>query len=330
MKINAYAALASGKPLVPYVYEKDASDTDVIIDVVYRTLSSSDVMFIDNAWGDSKYPLVPSENIIGKVIGKGKAVHTLAVGDYVGVGYQVWSCGTCEYCRQGLEQCCPSQKVSCVDENGGFSDKRIVDARFAFKLPKNLQNPGAAPLFSAGVTVFSGITNYGISKGMNAGVIGIGRLGNLAVKFLSALECNTVAFTDHPDKIRDLESNGISVIHPKNIQSAQQSFDFILYTGTHSVPWDTYLKILKPTGTLCIVGLPNEPVSFDAVSLSDHAKRKIVGNYIGSRQDMKRMIAFASENNIAADVDIYPLKEVNEVVNLIRQKKIKYSAVISG
>jgi len=331
MEIHALASLSKNKSLVPYSYNKEITSEDVLIKVKYRTLSNSDVLFIDDYWGNTAFPVVPSEDVIGEVIKKGNAVKNLHVGDFVGIGYEVYSCGRCEYCKKGLEQFCQKQRNLRIHEQGGLSDYMIVHHDFAFPIPQELQRPEATPLFCAGLTVYSAIVNNAISKRMKVGVIGIGRLGHLALKFLKSMGCETVAFTGDLTKQNDLKTKGFEVIDLKEeLEKFNNSFDCILYTSTIDLNWDDYLKLLKPTGKLCIVGFPQNQISFSAGLLNDYSRRQIVGNFIGSRDDMKMMIAYAAKNNILADVDTFSFNESNKVLGMVKDGGIPYIAVIKS
>ncbi len=331
MQINAWAALAKNAPLTPFVYEKELTPEDVLIKVKYRTLSNSDVLFIGDFWGNTKYPLVPGEDIIGEIVKRGDRTKGLEIGDVVGVGYQVYCCGLCEWCKSGLEQFCRKQKNLRIHEHGGLADFMIVNHKFAFKIPKNLQRPEATPLFCGGLTVYSAIINNGVAKDMKVGVVGIGRLGHLALKFLKSMGCQTYAFTSNTDKKTDLAKKGYNVIDPKNdFTEYKESFDLLLYTSTADLDWNKYLSLLRPVGKMCLVGFPQNRVQFYAGLLNDYSRRQIVGNFIGSRKDMIDMISYASKHKILADAEIFPYQKSNEVLNFVRKGAIKYVSVVSS
>jgi D-arabinose 1-dehydrogenase-like Zn-dependent alcohol dehydrogenase len=331
MEIHALAAKGQGERLVPFIYEKKPTKDDVTVRVLFRTVSMSDIFQIDNFWHSTTYPIVPSEDIIGEVVQTGENVRDLKVGDVVGIGYQVYSCGACDYCKKGLDQFCEKQRNLRVHEHGGLSDYMIVDGNFVFPIPKNLQKPEATPLFCAGLTAFSSIIHNGVTEEMSVAVVGIGRVGHLAVKFLRGMGCKVTAVTEDPKKQKYLASLGVTNRNvAKEHHSLEKSFDFIIFTGTRTVDWDMYLKMLKPTGKLILIGLPQKPLVFDAINLSDYANRQIIGSYIGSKDDMKQLIRFASKHNILADVEIFPYSESHMVIDMVRNNKIQYSAVITN
>ena len=333
MKINSLASFGPNKALIKYIYNVKLGPKDVVVKIKYRTLSISDILFIDNFWGNSKYPIIPSEDIIGEVVSCGKKVSLLKKGDFIGIGYQVYSCGNCYYCRSALEQFCQEQKLLRFYEPGGLSDFMVVNEKFAFKLKKKLINAESTPLMCAGLTTYSAIVNNNVKKGFKVGVVGIGRLGHLAVKFLKAMNCEVYAFTHSLEKKGLLNKQNINVVNINNnkeIGKFNRFFDFILYTSTNNPNWETYIQLLKPEGKLCVVGLPSENISFPAWMLADFSRKQVVGNYIGSRKDMIEMLEFASQNNIHADTKVFSFKEANHVLDMIRQKKILFSAVIEG
>jgi uncharacterized zinc-type alcohol dehydrogenase-like protein len=333
MKINAYAIKVPHMPLQKFVYEKDPRQNEIVISIKYCSVTRGDVRFIDNFWGDTNYPLVPGLEIIGTIEKTGRQVQGLTVGDIVGIGYQVSSCSLCEYCLTGKEQFCQQQKLIPINDYGGFADKIIVDYRFVYKMPEKLQSAVAAPLLCSGLTTYTAITKNGVKKGMNVGVIGIGSLGHLALQFLDKLECNVTAFSHTKDKQNILKKLGAKQViisdDEKALQNCERTYDFILSTSSADLPWSKYIKILKPEGILCFVGLPPEPISFKAELLADYAQRSVVGNYIGSKKDMQAMLRFAEKHNIRALVDIFPMEQVNDVITKIRKNETHFSVVLT-
>jgi uncharacterized zinc-type alcohol dehydrogenase-like protein len=220
-----------------------------------------------------------------------------------------------------------------VNDFGGFDDQIIVDYRFVFKMPKNLQSPSSTPLLCAGLTPFAAIKKAEVKKGMNVGVVGIGSLGHLAVQFLAKMGCHVTAFTHSKQKENILKKLGaekvINSTDENELKTIGRKYDFILSTSAESVNWELYIKALKPEGTLCFVGLPSEKVNFKAELLADYAQRKIMGNYVGSRKDMEDMLEFASTHNIQAMVETYPMNKVNEAIEKMKNGKIPFSCVLT-
>ena len=332
MKIHAWAADGPKQELLPYIYEKEVGENDVLIQVTYCSLLKADTFFIDNVWGDSKYPLVPSSEIFGVVVQKGIHVADVQIGDYVGVGYQVYSCLKCEYCLQGKEQFCNKQRLLEVHENGGLAQHIIVDKNFVYKIPVKLQKPEYVSLMGYGLTAYSAIKHSNLTPGMNVGVIGVGNLGHLAVQILSKLGMKVTAFSHSPEKFDQLKklgmSNFVNTSDSKQLEANEKKYDFLLVTTYHSYDWSQFIKLLKPEGELHFIGLPNEKISFPAVLLADYARRKVTGSYIGSRQDMKELLDFAKNNDIKSITQVYDSKESNKILLMLRKNKISFNSVV--
>ena len=332
MKINAWAAKGPKQKLMPYTYEKKVGENDLLIKIQYCSLLKADAFFIDNVWGDSKYPLIPSSEIFGVVIQKGIHVEDIQIDDYIGVGYQVYSCLKCEYCLQGTEQFCKKQRLIEVHENGGLGEYIIVNANFVYKIPVKLQKPEYVSLMGYGLTAYSAIKHSNLTQGMNVGIIGVGNLGHLAVQILSKLGLNVTAFSHSPEKIGRLKKLGVSnFVNPLDaslLEANKEKYDFLLVTTYHSYDWSQFIKLLKPEGILHFIGLPNENVSFPAVLLADYARRKVTGSYIGSRQDMQELLNFANHNDIKSIAQVYSVEDSNKIISLLRENNIFFNAVI--
>ena len=330
--ISAWAAKEKGGLLKKFTYQSEIRPLETLVKVKYCSLTRGDIRFIDNFWGDIVYPVVPGLEIIGVVEETGSEVKNLKIGEYVGIGYQIGSCFKCEYCLSGKEQFCASQKVIPINGYGGLAEQIIVDYRFCFPLPKNLQTPEAAPLMCSGLTPFSAIRKAGVKRGMKTGVVGIGSLGHLTIQVLNKIGCDVTAFSHSKNKEVILNKLGVnkssSSTDDKELSRFVRKFDFIISTSSASLNWDQYLKALKPNGTLCFVGLPPENISFKAELLADYAQKIILGSYIGSRKDMKDLLKFAAENEIKAVENIFPIKGINEAIEKMRNSEIPFSTVI--
>lgn len=333
MKINGYAAYAPKEELKSFSYERTPNENEIVVSINSCSITRGDIRFIDNFWNDGNYPLVPGLEIIGKVAEIGKDVKEIRIGDVVGIGYQVGSCFTCEYCLAGKEQFCLKQQLIPVHGYGGLADAIVVDYRFAFKMPENLQTSDATPLLCAGLTPYAAIKKCEVQSGMNVGVIGIGSLGHFAIQFLNKMGCSVTAFSHTLDKSETLKnlgaSNSILSTDDNHLQKLGRQYDFIISTSSGSLVWEKYIKMLKPEGKLCFVGLPPEPVSFKAELLADAAQRSIVGNYIGSRSDMKEMLEFASKHSIKAKTEVFPMERVNDAIVKMRKNEIPFSLVLT-
>jgi len=332
MDIKAWGVNSSDEKVHELHYQKELGDNDVLIDLEYCSLLRADVFFIGNFWGDSKYPMVPSSEMFGVVSKLGKNVNSLKVGDYVGVNYQVYSCGQCEYCREGNEQFCEKQKVIEVNDMGGLAENIIVDSNFVYKIPVNLQKPDYVGLMGYGLTAYSAINNSNIKAGARVGVLGVGGLGHLAVQILNKKGFEVTALTHSENKYEILKKLGakefLNPLDEKKLEKSKKTFDFILVTSYHDYDWPKIIGLLKPEGNLCFLGLPDKNVSFQAVLLADYARRKVTGSYLGSRSEMKELLEFADKNNIKAETTVFPLAKAQEVLDSIKENKAPFCAVI--
>ena len=332
IRINAWAVKKPKGQFQKFVYEKNIGEQEVLISVKYCGLSRGDVCFIDNFWGDTSYPLIPGVEIFGVIKEKGKKVKDLKINDFVGMGYQMSSCFKCEYCKGGKEQFCKKQKVISVNGYGGLADHIVFDSSFVFKIPSGLRTPSHVPLMCSGLTVYSAIKKANVRRGMKVGVAGIGNLGHLAVQILNKMGCEVTAFSHTKKKEATLRKLGakhfVNSIDKKSLKKEKGKYDVILSTSSTPLNWPAYIEALKPQGNLCIVGLPEEDISFPPVLLADYAQRGVLGSYVGSRSEMKELLNFASKNHIKAITQVFPISEVNAVVTKIRNNKVPFSVVV--
>lgn len=332
MKINAWAAKEQKQTLTEFSYEKDIGDEDVLVQIQFCSLSKADTFFIDNFWNDTKYPYVPSCEIFGIVIKKGRSVQNANIGDYVGISYQVFSCLKCTYCSQGKEQFCKQQRLIGIHEYGGLAENIIVDSNFIYQIPLKLRKPEYVSLLGYGLTAFSAIKNANLKKNMNVGVIGLGNLGHFAAQILIQSDQIVTAFTHSENKITQLNTLGINkFINPLDntqLDENKNKYDFLLVATYYSYDWPKIIRLLKPEGKLCFVGLPKENISFPAVLLADYARRTISGSYIGSRQDLNELIIFAQNKNIKAITQTFSISEIDKAISMLRKSEIPFNATI--
>jgi D-arabinose 1-dehydrogenase-like Zn-dependent alcohol dehydrogenase len=321
--IHAYAVRQPGAVAEPFSYERAVGPDDVLVAVTHCSLARGDVQFIDNAWGDTRYPLVPGHEIVGVVAEAGANVVDLKAGDRVGIGYQQAACFACELCADDHEHLCPEQKVIGVDCYGGLADAIVVDSRFAFPLPPALDSARAAPLLSAGLTVYAAITRAALREGSEVAVLGIGGLGHVAVHFLGKMGHRVSAFSHSPDKKAMIEALGAEFVDPGRAPhpSLARRFDLILSTLNTTFDLDAHLRMLKPRGKLCVVAQPLEPVPVSLGLLYDNALRSVYGNYVGSRKDMAAMLAFAAERQVDSVVEVLPFTDVNRAIDAVRRTR---------
>jgi D-arabinose 1-dehydrogenase-like Zn-dependent alcohol dehydrogenase len=323
--INAYAVKHRGGRAEPFSYQRTLSDRDVLVRITHASVARGDVQFIDDAWGDTKFPLVPGHEIVG-VVEQADAVTTgLIAGDRVGVGYQLAACFSCELCLSGREQLCPAQEVIGVHAYGGAADHIAVDYRFVFKLPPAIDSAGATPLLSSGLTVYSAIAAAQLTERAEVAVLGVGGLGHLALQFLGKMGHRVSAFSHSPEKRAAIERWGAEYIDSSHVEETgvRNRFDFILSTANARFDLNTYLRALRPRGRLCFVAQPLEPLSINVGLLYDTAQRTVCGHYVGSRADMSAMLAFAAEHGIRSDVHLVPfanVNDVNEAIDTVRNR----------
>jgi D-arabinose 1-dehydrogenase-like Zn-dependent alcohol dehydrogenase len=319
--INAHAVRHAGGRAEPFSYERTLGDDDVLVRVTDCSIARGDVQFIDNDWGDTRFPLVPGHEIVGVVEQTGSKVSGLMIGDRVGIGYQQEACWSCQFCRDGNEQFCPSQKAIGVDCYGGVAEHIAVDARFAFTLPSTLDSARSTPLLSSGLTVYAGIVRAALPDGSNVAVLGVGGLGQLAIQFLRAMGHRVSAFSHSPTKRALVEQLGAEYVdssHLAGMTGLRRRFDFML--STLNVPFDlnAYVVMLTPQGRMCFVAQPLDGLAINIGALYDSAQRSLYGNYVGSRRDMMKMLAFAAEHGIESRVDVMPFTKVNEAIEMVR------------
>jgi uncharacterized zinc-type alcohol dehydrogenase-like protein len=275
---------------------------------------------------------VPGHEIVGTVVAAGEAAE-LEPGQRVGIGWQRSSCHTCEQCRAGRENLCPSQEATCVGHMGGFAQRIRTDGRFVFPLPEAMDAASAAPLLCGGVTVYAPLRRWGVGAGARLGVIGVGGLGHLALRFGRALGCRVTAFTSSPDKREAALQLGAedvaSSVSPREIRALDGQLDFLLCTVPARLDWVGYLRTLKPNGVLCLVGAPPGLLQIPAAQLLT-GQRTICGSDIGSPADIRAMLAFAAEHGIGARVEIAPMAEVNAALQRVRENRVRYRMVLTG
>jgi D-arabinose 1-dehydrogenase-like Zn-dependent alcohol dehydrogenase len=328
IQISAYAIREQGGPAELFVYERSLGHHDVLVRITHCSLARGDVQFIDNDWGDTRFPLVPGHEIIGIVEQVGADVPDLQQGDRVGVGYQQAACFRCSFCRQGTEQLCPGQRVVAVDCYGGLADRIVVDGGFAFRIPPRLDSARSAPLLSSGLTVYAGIVRARLPEGARVAVLGAGGLGHLAIQFLHKMGHAVTAFSHSPDKRELIERLGGTFADSSDTHHGA-AFDFILSTLNVAFDLDTYVRMLKPDGQLCLVASPTKSLSLSG-GLLNNSRRVIYGNYIGSRADSARMLAFAADHGIEAIVDVMPMTSVNEAIGRIRTRDVQMGLVLEN
>lgn len=332
--IHAYAADAANADLKPYSYDPGALAADQVeVDVLACGLCHSDISMIDNQWGMSRYPLVAGHEVIGRINSVGDNVKHLEIGQTVGIGWMAHSCMTCQPCVSGHQHHCKTSQGTITGRHGGFADKIRADALWAIPLPDKLEPERAGPLFCGGITVFSPFVTYGIKPTDKVAVIGIGGLGHLALQFAKAWGCEVTAFTSSLDKRDVLKKLGAHhVVNSRDndaIKNIKGKFDFILSTVNVNLPWYIYLSTLAPEGRLVTVGVVAEPMPIPAFSLIS-GQKLVGGSDTGSPAMIATMLEFCGRHNIAPQVEMFDMKDINEAIARLKSGKARYRVVLKN
>ena len=338
-KAKAYAASGATSPLGATTIERrEPKDTDVQIEILFCGICHSDVHQARNEWSGvmpTMYPCVPGHEIVGRVTRVGSAVKKFKPGDLAAVGCMVDSDRTCPECRAGLEQFCPNfvltynfpDKHTGGMTYGGYSDSIVVDEHFVLRVPANLNLAGAAPLLCAGITTYSPMKHWGVTKGKKVGVVGLGGLGHMGVKFAHALGAHTVVFTTSPSKKEDaLRLGADEVVISKNADEMNKhagSFDFILDAVAAEHDLNAYIQLLARDGNLTMVGAPATPLPVAVFGLI-FRRRSFSGSLIGGIAETQEMLDFCGQNNITSDVEVIPIQMVNEAYDRVVKSDVKY------
>ncbi len=332
--IHAYAATAAGQPLKPFKYpaqELKADDVEITIECC--GLCHSDLHILDDDWKNSKYPVVPGHEIIGKITRKGKDVADFEIGERVGLGWQCGACLKCEFCVAGDETVCSSKIRTCIERYGGFADKVITDSRFVYLIPDELDSLAAAPLLCAGITSYSPFIQYGVQAPQSIAVIGIGGLGHLALQFAKAFGCEVTAISSSPNKEEEAKKFGadhfLSLTDTAGLKKAMNSFHFMISTVTAELDWGFLGQLLRPHGKLCFIGLPSSDIKIP-VRLLVSGNRCVCGSGTGSRTHMKEMLEFCARHNIRAQVEALPMGKINEAVKRLKANQARYRIVLTN
>jgi len=340
--VKAYGATASTEDLKPLDIERRATGKDDIkIDITYCGVCHSDIHMARNDWKGASYPVVPGHEIIGRVLEIGANVSTHKVGDLVGVGCMVDSCQTCSSCQKDLEQFCengatftynsPDKHLEGKQTYGGYSTSVVVDEKFVLRIPGNLDEAATAPLLCAGVTTWSPLKHWKVKKGDKVGVIGLGGLGHMGVKFANALGAHVVMITTSPEKGKDAKRLGAHEVLVSKDQTEmkkhQGSFDFILNTIPVGHEMDPYLGLLKIDATMVLVGAiePLKPFSGGNIIMG---RKRIAGSLIGGIKETQEMLDFCGKHNITSDIELIDMQNINTAYDRILKNDVTYRFVI--
>lgn len=319
---------------------RPVGSNDVQIQIEFCGVCHTDIHMVRDDWGGANYPVVPGHEVVGKVIGVGADVLDLQLGQRVAVGCFVDSCRTCSSCKLDLEQYCLNGFTATYgspteDEGGftygGYSESIVVDRHFVLTVPENLDPAGAAPLLCAGITTYSPLKHWNIGPGMTVGIIGLGGLGHMGVKFAHAMGAHTVMITTSEKKGADAKLLGADEVLLSTNEEAMASmagkFDFLLNTIPVQHNTNHYMGLLKVDGTMCVVGSIGPSGELDTAALI-FGRRKLAGSLVGGIKETQEMLDFCGQHNITSDIELINMQSINEAYERMMKSDVKYRFVI--
>jgi uncharacterized zinc-type alcohol dehydrogenase-like protein len=337
---KGYATHGADQPVKPFSFERrDPTPRDVQIDILFCGICHTDIHFARNELGITIYPCVPGHEIVGRVVKVGREVKKFKEGDLVGVGCLVDTCRTCPSCEENLEQFCDDKVLTYNSPDkhtggvtyGGYSTSIVVDQDFVLRISDKLDPAATAPLLCAGITTYSPLRHWKVTKGSKVGVVGLGGLGHMAVKIANAFGAEVTLFTTSPGKTADAKRLGArDVVISKDEEAMKQrakSLDFIIDTVSAKHDLNAYLELLRRDGTLTQVGLPPEPLPVAAFPLIFY-RRSLAGSLIGGLAETQEMLDFCAEHGITADIELIAIDKINEAYQRMLKSDVKYRFVI--
>ncbi len=338
---RGYATTSAQSPLAPFSFERrDPLPGEIVIEILYCGVCHSDLHMARNEWGQSIYPLVPGHEIVGRVTAAGSAVRKFKVGDIAAVGVIVDSCRACTPCKSGEEHYCEQgatltyaakDRIDGSITMGGYSNNYVVDEHFAHTVPAGLDLAGVAPLLCAGITTYSPLRHWKVGPGMKVGIVGLGGLGHMGLKFAHSFGAHVVQLTTSLKKKEDALRLGANEVLLSTDAAAMarhgRSFDFILDTASAPHDLDPYLTLLKQDGTLALVGLPEKPPAVSVFSLITK-RLSIAGSMIGGMSETQEMLDYCGKHNITSDVEVIPVQQINEAFERMLRQDVKYRFVL--
>ena len=338
---RSWAAQSATSALAPFsVQRRDPLPGDVVIDILYCGVCHSDLHQVRNEWHNTIYPVVPGHEIVGRVVKTGGNVSGFKVGDLAAVGCLVDSCRACSSCRRGLEQFCENSPIftyNSPDKHlggltfGGYAESIVVDQAFTLKISTSVNLAATAPLLCAGITTYSPLRHWKVGPGQKVGIVGLGGLGHMGVKLAHAFGAHVVLFTTSPGKVEDaLRLGAHEVVLSKNADEMRQhagSFDFILDAVSANHDINAYISLLKIDGTLTLVGAPELPLPVAGFNLI-FGRHRLAGSLIGGLAETQEMLDFCAAHNIASDIEIIAIQQINEAYDRLLKGDVKYRFVI--
>ena len=341
MKTRALAVLKASAEFTQFEFERrELRPNDISLDISYAGICHSDIHQAREEWGPAIFPMVPGHEIAGVVSAIGSAVTKFKVGDRIGVGVFIDSCRECSSCKAGLEQYCTQGMTGTYNgyerdgktvAQGGYSDSFVVDQDYAMTIPSNLDMAGVAPLLCAGITLYSPLKNWGAGKGKKVGIIGLGGLGHMGLKFSAALGAHTTVFSHSPSKEKDARAMGaddfVVTKDPEALAKLPKDFDLILNTVSADMNLTPFVDLLQLDGTLVLIGLPGKPYEINTPSLLGQ-RRSISGSMIGGIAETQEMLDFCGKHNILSEVEVIEPTYINEAYERTVKSDVKYRFVI--
>jgi uncharacterized zinc-type alcohol dehydrogenase-like protein len=338
MKSHGYAAQTKSAPLTPHSFDRrEPGPRDIVIKIAYCGICHSDIHQVRDEWGGAMYPMVPGHEIVGTVTAVGSEVTKLKVGDLAGVGVMVDSCRTCANCKADLENYCMKQFVGTYNAKGydgaitygGYANNIVCDMRYVHTLSPKFAGKlaGVAPLLCAGITTYSPMRHWGAGPGKKVGVVGLGGLGHMGLKFAHSFGAHVVQFTTSPGKVEDAMRLGADeVVISKDANAMAKhaaSFDFILDCVSAPHDLNAYLKLLKLDGTLCLVGLSEEQLPVAPFSLTSY-RVSLAGSNIGGMKQTQEMLDYCADHDILSDVEVVSVAQLDEAYERVLRSDVKY------
>ena len=341
MKTQGYAAPAVGAPLAPFEFERrELRPRDVGIEIKFCGICHSDIHQVRDEWGGSTFPMVPGHEIAGVVSDVGSDVTKFKVGDRVGVGCMVDSCGECDACKRGLEQYCAKGNVPTYNgadkedgspTYGGYSNRIVVTEDFVLRIPDALPLDKAAPLLCAGITTYSPLRHWSAGPGKKVGVIGMGGLGHMAVKIANAMGAEVTVLSQTLSKQADGKRLGAAHYYatsdPQTFTKLAGTFDLIINTVSAEMDWNQYLSLLAIDGSMVVVGAPSNPIPVAAFSLIG-GRHSLAGSGIGGIAETQEMLDFCAQHGIASDIETIAIQDVNAAYERVLKSDVRYRFVI--
>jgi uncharacterized zinc-type alcohol dehydrogenase-like protein len=338
---KSFAAQSKTTPLAPFeFFRRDLKENDIHIEILFCGVCHSDIHQVRDEWGGSMYPMVPGHEIVGKVVSVGEKVTQFVVGETVGVGVMIDSCRECKNCKNNLEQYCDEgitgtynaiERDGKTIAQGGYSNQIVVDEKYVLHISDKLDLSATAPLLCAGITTYSPLRYAGVAKGMKVGVIGLGGLGHMAVKFAVAFGAEVTVLSTSPHKEADAKKLGahqfLLTTDENQMAAYKRYFNVLLDAVSANHNYTKYLDLLDIDGKLLVVGLPEEQPKISPFSLITN-RRSIIGSMIGGIKETQEMLDFCALHNIVSEVEVIPMSAINEAYERVVKGDVKYRFVI--